>query len=301
MPIPSNGAAPVRVKTEPYEPQGLQNGLPPNHENVARQRAALHLNQKFGAGANAQINQLQAQVAMNPPPGGHRGPPPNHPLGHRMTEQERTQAVDFQRRQAQAYQNMQHAQQRPVANNAQTDGANDWDAYVAERRLAAAQDPEQSREADMTIRQHVEQLGRSMEGGGLMMPLSEQSQVPKGKRRKAVNPSGGPSSTHTSLVAAPSSNPQHLPKLPPQLDGADEDNEDEESKANIKDELFDEDDDEDAINSDLDDPDDNAIEEEQDEGRPNQIMLCTYDKVQRVKNKWKCTLRDGVLNTGGKE
>ena len=26
-----------------------------------------------------------------------------------------------------------------------------------------------------------------------------------------------------------------------------------------------------------------------------------YDKVQRVKNKWKCTLKDGVLNANGKE
>ncbi|TPR11089.1 short chain dehydrogenase family protein [Aspergillus niger] len=32
-----------------------------------------------------------------------------------------------------------------------------------------------------------------------------------------------------------------------------------------------------------------------------QVMLCTYDKVQRVKNKWKCTLKDGILTTGGKE
>jgi len=26
-----------------------------------------------------------------------------------------------------------------------------------------------------------------------------------------------------------------------------------------------------------------------------------YDKVQRVKNKWKCTLKDGVLLVNGKE
>lgn len=30
-------------------------------------------------------------------------------------------------------------------------------------------------------------------------------------------------------------------------------------------------------------------------------ILCTYDKVQRVKNKWKCTLKDGVMSVGGKE
>ena len=45
--------------------------------------------------------------------------------------------------------------------------------------------------------------------------------------------------------------------------------------------------DEDAINSDLDDPDDLADGDEEDEdGNMGHIMLCMYDKVQRVKNKW---------------
>lgn len=60
-------------------------------------------------------------------------------------------------------------------------------------------------------------------------------------------------------------------------------------------------DDEDAINSDLDDPDDLANEDQEGEDAIGQVMLCTYDKVQRVKNKWKCTLKDGILSTGGKE
>ncbi|KAH0186348.1 hypothetical protein KCU86_g12070, partial [Aureobasidium melanogenum] len=30
-------------------------------------------------------------------------------------------------------------------------------------------------------------------------------------------------------------------------------------------------------------------------------VLCTYDKVQRVKNKWKCTLKDGIMSANGKE
>ena len=61
------------------------------------------------------------------------------------------------------------------------------------------------------------------------------------------------------------------------------------------------DEDKDAITSDLDDPDDNVIAEEEDDEGNGQIMVCTYDKVARVKNKWKCTLKDGVLTTGGKE
>ncbi len=127
------------------------------------------------------------------------------------------------------------------------------------------------------------------------MPVSEQPRFNSTKKPKVV---GGPGNSHSALAAAQTANLVLMPKIP-QLDGGDD--EDEEDKTIVKDELFDDDEDEDAINSDLDDPDDNVIEEEQDEGRPNQIMLCTYDKVARVKNKWKCTLKDGVLTTGGKE
>lgn len=57
--------------------------------------------------------------------------------------------------------------------------------------------------------------------------------------------------------------------------------------------------DEDAINSDLDDPDEPG--EENNEEETDQVMLCTYDKVARVKNKWKCTLKDGILRVDGSE
>ncbi|ANB12408.1 Toa1p [Sugiyamaella lignohabitans] len=58
----------------------------------------------------------------------------------------------------------------------------------------------------------------------------------------------------------------------------------------------------DGINSDLDDSDDglnSAAEDEDDDG--GMIMLCLYDKVQRVKNKWKYVLKDGVANINGKD
>lgn len=48
----------------------------------------------------------------------------------------------------------------------------------------------------------------------------------------------------------------------------------------------DDEDDEDAINSDLDDTDDDREDSEVDEEGLSHIMLCMYDKVQRVKNKW---------------
>ena len=61
------------------------------------------------------------------------------------------------------------------------------------------------------------------------------------------------------------------------------------------------DDDEDAINSDLDDPEDEDIENQDEDETPLQVMLCMYDKVQRTRNKWKCVLKDGVLTIEGKE
>lgn len=59
-----------------------------------------------------------------------------------------------------------------------------------------------------------------------------------------------------------------------------------------------EDDEEEASNeigSDLDDS------EEEDADGNEDMMLCLYDKVQRVKNKWKCVLRDGVASIGGRD
>ena len=294
----SNGGGTVRIKTEPgYEQQGFQNnGLPPTYGNtIAQQRAAANLQQKFGAGANVQISQLQAQAAMGTPGVQPQRSPMNIQLPPQMTDQQRQEQAEYKRRQqAQQYQNLQHAQQRPMVNNAQTDGADDWDGYVAQRRFDASKDPNKVHEADLTIRQQVQQMNRSMEGGGLMMPLSEQSKLPQLKKRKNIQT--GPSTSSPNLAAAQTAGSKPVSRIL-QMDGNEDDDEDD--KTGIKDELFD--DDEDAINSDLDDPDDNVIEEEPEDGRPQQIMLCTYDKVARVKNKWKCTLKDGVLTTGGKE
>ena len=225
----------------------------------------------------------------------------NIQLPQPMSEQQRQEQAEYKRRQqAQQYQNLQQAQQRPLASNTQTDGADEWDNYVTQRRLDASKNPERIQEADMTIRQQVEQAKRAMEGGGFMMPLSEQPKLPQTQKRRFAKAATSSSSTHRDLVAGQSSDSAYnLPNMS-QVDGGDDDEED--SKTGIKDELFgDDDDDEDAINSDLDDPEDNVIEEEQEDGLPTQMMLCTYDKVARVKNKWKCTLKDGVLNTGGKE
>jgi transcription initiation factor TFIIA large subunit len=154
------------------------------------------------------------------------------------------------------------AGQRPPLSSGQTDGASDWAALVAERRAISN---DASTTAEMTLRQRLEQMSLEMEGGGLMLPASQ--------RR-----------THRLPLS------KNKFQYPGQFDGPDSDDE------RARDE-----DDEDAINSDLDDPDDDAIGETEDDANTGELMLCTYDKVQRVKNKWKCTLKDGVLTTGGKE
>ena len=287
--LPSNAGGP-RIKTEPGLEPTIPN-FPPNYgNNEARERAVANLHQKFGADASAQINQIQSQML---PSGQPRPQPISSPRPPLSPEQQREQQAEYQRRQhAAAYHQMQQNRPYPVPPNSQNDGADDWDGYIAERRLQAS---DTAREADLTIRQQVEKMNRGMEGGGLMVPLAEQPNIPQQKRRKLD--AANSNNSYAALVAVQSSNPEHIPKIP-QMDGGDDDDED--SKVGIKDELFD-DDDEDAINSDLDDPDENEIEEDQEDGKPTQVMLCTYDKVQRVKNKWKCTLRDGVLNSGGKE
>ena len=310
IPVSSSGSSDVRIKPEPgYDLTGLaqSNGLTQmNYGNqTATQRAAEQLQQRFGAQANTQISQLQARAAM----AGQGAMPQQRPQGMQipppLNDQQRQQMADHQRHQQQAqeqlrqqqqYQHLQQAQQRASVNNAQTDGAGDWNTMVAERRAAALQQrPTATYAADLTIRQQVEQMGQAMEAGGLMLPLSSRPQPAKSKKHRVAldAASTAVSSSASSLQV------NHAPSGMQQYDGANDSDSDD--KAGIKDDLDPDLDDEDAINSDLDDPDDNVVEEQDEDGNTGQIMLCTYDKVQRVKNKWKCTLKDGVLTTGGKE
>ncbi|KAL2820724.1 transcription factor IIA, alpha/beta subunit [Aspergillus granulosus] len=157
----------------------------------------------------------------------------------------------------------------PSIGNSQTDGPADdalscWKAEVARRREAAER---QNGEGDRLLRDRLRERMLQYEGGGLMVPLDEREAQPKTR-----------SIDTTDLSTVPQA----------QYDGPGGDDTKEE-------------DDEDAINSDLDDPDDLVAEDHDAEDAVGQVMLCTYDKVQRVKNKWKCTLKDGILTTGGKE
>ncbi|KAI8824139.1 transcription factor IIA, alpha/beta subunit-domain-containing protein [Fimicolochytrium jonesii] len=70
-----------------------------------------------------------------------------------------------------------------------------------------------------------------------------------------------------------------------QLDGVDDDEEEDED-----------DDNDDGINSELDDED----SEDEAADTPD-LILCQYEKVNRVKNKWKCALKDGIVTVDGRD
>ena len=225
---------------------------------AASVRAAQNLQDKFGAAAGPQISQLQAQAQL-----AQRANPSQNAMNDPARQYQQRMASQMQQQRANSMQNLPQGQQRAPVAGAQTDGADDWDSTIAQRR---AVNDELNHAADMTIRERVEQAAIEMEGGGLMLPASERKKKNPVRQRQAKK--------HTTGGIA-------------QYDGLDDD---------VK-----EDPDEDAINSDLDDPDDDVLGEAEDDPSTGEHMLCTYDKVQRVKNKWKCTLKDGVLTTGGKE
>ncbi|BEI83269.1 hypothetical protein CcaverHIS002_0311370 [Cutaneotrichosporon cavernicola] len=58
-----------------------------------------------------------------------------------------------------------------------------------------------------------------------------------------------------------------------------------------------------VIDSDLDDSDDELGIEDDDENGEGEIdiVYCVYDKVQRVKNKWKTVFKDGMIHINGKD
>ena len=282
----------VHIKREPppeFEPNGYSN-------QAALQRAGQALHEKFGSAASQQVNQLQAraEMAAKREPGMPTPPAPAAPApaAAQMTPEQQRAYQERIMAQARAQQqqniqnqknlqNLQQAQRRSTpVSNAQTDGPSDWNDMVMQRRANAA--GASSHEADVSIRELVEQGGLEMEGGGLMMPLAQQKKPRALARLRAAqkNASGDGTAAEASSSGAPSS-------AIAQADGPPGDDANEEL-------------DEDAINSDLDDPEDDAIEEADDD-QTMELMLCTYDKVQRVKNKWKCTLKDGVLTTGNKE
>ncbi|KAE8364422.1 transcription factor IIA, alpha/beta subunit [Aspergillus caelatus] len=270
------GQAP-HIKTEPgmngqTSLPPMSNMMPTNTSNAqsARERAANMLHQRYGAAAANSVSQLQAQsqAAMTMPGQARPQNLPHVPNG---------QAPHI--KQEPGYPPVS----QPPLNNTQTDGASDdalsaWKAEVARRREAAER---QNGEGDRVLREHLKQRMLQLEGGGLLLPLEERQDSSGAPTRELATDAAVPSDSSTSVSSSSK-------VVRAQYDGPGGDDERDE-------------DDEDAINSDLDDPDDLVADDHEAEDAVGQVMLCTYDKVQRVKNKWKCTLKDGILTTGGKE
>ncbi|KAK7413248.1 transcription factor IIA subunit alpha [Neonectria punicea] len=263
------------VKNEPAIKQeaGLGNGsMPPpyqgynamDNKNVAAQRAAQQLQAQYGQRAASSINALHQQQQPQHQVQAQQQPQLTQP---QQGQQAMTQQQQQQYRQQIAQQQQRTANGQPHIGNGQTDGAGDEDDNdefegVLMERGASGNLHELGRvEIDRMLHEQIAARAKSMEGGGLMLPLKEA----------------------TRYSTAAKSRSESKGKQAAAYDGGDEEE------------------DEDAINSDLDDPEDDRDDDEVDDEGLGHIMLCMYDKVQRVKNKWKCTLKDGVLTVNGKE
>ena len=251
----------------------------PTMNPVAQQRTVDILTQQFGSQANASIQ--AAGLRQQPRP-------------MQMSVQQRSSHIQLPAQAQPRPPHQQYQQQHGSISTAQTDGSGDneqmqWFDIMDARRSCSERD---RIDADYTLRDQLEGT-IAMTDSGLMLPLDEQLRLTKKKRKlmtqRMTELSVSESSPSVSTGGASI----------PQYDGDDEDDSEEEkrNKAKIK-----ADEDEDAINSDLDDDDEEAAEvADSGDGPVGETILCTYDKVQRVKNKWKCTLKDGILTTGGKE
>ncbi|KZL64892.1 transcription factor IIA [Colletotrichum tofieldiae] len=268
---PTDQARNAPVKEEPYikpEP-GMQNvPMPPAQQEgagIAAYRAAQHVRGQFGDKGAGSINAIQAS-ATNRPAGQPALPQmPGQPTQHQQQQQQQYRPGAPQQGQQQQQQQRPLSNGQPGMNPSQTDGAGDDFDFegVLLQRDADGNERELGRiDIDRMIHAQIAANAKSMEGGGLMLPLKEATR-------------------HKSAATARSKGKEHGIAS---YDGYDDDEVDE-----------------DAINSDLDDPDEDKDEDEVDDEGLGHIMLCMYDKVQRVKNKWKCILKDGVLTVNGKE
>lgn len=248
-------------------------GMPGGPAGVAAQRAAAQLQNQYGSRAAASISAIHGYNQVGQPQG-QQGPPRPDQAGQAQRPQQTQQTQQAQQAQhAQQTYNQQvanqmaaMAQQRGVAppsrpgqpqqqngfQQSQVDGAGDSYEGVLLRQNENGETSELGRvDIDRMLHNEMAARAKQMEGGGLMLPLKEATRHKSGVNANKSSSDAGPS----------------------KFDGVD-------------DEIKREEEDEDAINSDLDDPDEVDIADEDDEENMGHIMLCMYDKVQRVKNKW---------------
>lgn len=263
QPFPSQPAVPPQYSV-PNFPQG--------QAMTARDRAANLLHQSYGDRAGPQIAQLQQS-------GQPRVPVPTqspNQAGYIKQEDPKANMSNLQEFRPDL------SQTTSSIKSAQTDGAGDdledWRAEYARRKALIMQERREMR----LMREQFSSTQQQLEGGGLMIPLDERHITDRATRSKLDELQAASTVESNSIPAT--SMPSTIFRV--QGDAAGDEDDDEE--------------DEDAINSDLDDPDELAANDENGENT-DQVMLCTYDKVQRVKNKWKCTLKDGILRVEGTE
>ncbi len=234
---------------------------------VAQERAAQALQQRYGRQAEAQINQLQQSISQRQQPG---LPNPQTQGG----DDGKSGLPNFSTPTPQSRTPLQSTQ-----HDGGGDSLSDWKAEVARRRALIAT----SVQGERLFHEHMLQRQQQIEGGGLMIPLDERYIPSAGTKRRVEVLFGTDEEQHP--LRAPPQPPTSLSRVQGDAPGDDDDDE--------------KDLDEDAINSDLDDPEDAGGDPEDE--TVEQVMLCTYDKVQRVKSKWKCTLKDGILRVANKE
>jgi transcription initiation factor TFIIA large subunit len=231
-------------------PQGVTSRPPMgNASELAQQRAAQNLQSKFGARADAAITSLyNAKPGPQVNPG---QPQPGQPQQINAAQYRQSMAA------ATAAAMHQHNPQAPYSNGgnglptSQVDGPSEGFEGILMQRGPDGNTVEMGRvQIDEMIHAQIAARAKQMEGGGLMLPLREATK-------------------HRSIATKRSTSNDRV-----QVDGT----------GDVKDEELDVD--ADAINSDLDDPEDDQEDDDDDDESNNHMMLCMYDKVQRVKNKW---------------
>ncbi|ERS99689.1 hypothetical protein HMPREF1624_03052 [Sporothrix schenckii ATCC 58251] len=250
----------------------------------AAMRAAAMLSKEFGSAANASINAMNTQQQQQQ----------QRPVGGQLSSAQQYRAQMSAQAAAQLTgANGANGVARSQVDGSADDGAEDsadaslFEGVLLQQQRAGQPPVELGRmEIDNLLHEQMARRAKQMEGGGLMLPLQQASQRQARQRRAAA-------AATAAVPAAPAASQPRAATSMAQLDGI-EDGDDDDVKADILD-------DEDAINSDLDDPEDDREDEDDEDDVMGPIMLCVYDKVQRVKNKWKCTLKDGVLTVNGKE
>jgi transcription initiation factor TFIIA large subunit len=258
-----HGLAQQRAQNLVMQRQQQNNMIPPqNFPNLPQQ--GHHIPQQ---GQHPMQGQQQRMMA----PQQHQQRPPQQQLPQQQLPQQQLPQQQLPQQRPPQQQNSIYTSQTDGAD----EGLEDWKAFLAARR--AAESEEGRIAADEFMRARVDAMAMQQDSG-LMVPLSS---MPKGKKRRAAV-----RVLQAEQAEASSSLSASVPGL---FDGPD---------ADIK---PGEEDPDDAINSDLDDPEDDLNDGDNSDDEMVDYMLCTYDKVQRVKNKWKCTLKDGILTTNKKE